>query len=132
MNFNKYRQKDTIQLIGCCADVYKENEDGELIDLLICKDASWMSQKPIHAKAENFDFENYVLGCLKDICCSVSKATDICICGNTLQFWATENADGYFDDNGEYYVLYSLFIEINGKTVDDEEELSELFPNFDY
>lgn len=132
MNFNKYRQEDTIQLIGCCADVYKENEDGELIDLLICKDASWMSQKPVHAKAENFDFENYVLGCLKEVCYSILKATDICICGDTLQFWARENSDGYFDNDGEYYVLYSLLIEINGKTVDDEEELSELFPNFDY
>ena len=39
MNFEKYRKLDTVKLEGIIGDVYKQNEDGELIDPIMCKDA---------------------------------------------------------------------------------------------
>ena len=34
MNFEKYRELDTIKLHGISADIFQENEHGELIDPL--------------------------------------------------------------------------------------------------
>jgi len=58
-------------------------------------------------------------------------ASDLIICGDTIQFTNQENGDGYTDKNGEYYSTYVLDIQINGISV-NEDDLHELFPNFEY
>ena len=120
-NFAKYRKQDLIQFIGCFADVYKENEQGELIDSICCKDASWLSEKPITAISEDFNFEGYILDVLNKHFCTEIKENDVCICGNLLMFWIQENEDGYDDDNGEYFVEYSVRLSINGISVEEED-----------
>lgn len=52
MNFEKYRELDTIKLHGISADIFQENEHGELIDPLRGKDADWLTGKSTLAKAE--------------------------------------------------------------------------------
>lgn len=98
---------------------------------MFCKDASWITQKAIFGKSEDFNFENYVLECLNQVCYPELKAADIAICGNCLIFWMRENEDGYFDENGEYDVEYSVSLEINGRII-QENDLVELCPNFEY
>ena len=48
-----------------------------------------------------------------------------------FHFWKQEDDDGLEDDNGKYFVSYAVSITINGKYI-DEEDLYELFPNFEY
>ena len=132
MNFEKYRAIDTIQLVGLDAAVFQENEDGELIDPICWKDADWISGKPIRARAEQFNFEEYTLNAINDHFYPELKPLDIVVCGNTLQFWIREDADGYCDEDGEYFVLYVVALKINGMIIDDEDELASLLPSFEY
>ena len=114
MNFEKYRELDTIKLHGISADIFQENEHGELIDPLRGKDADWLTGKSTLAKAENFNFEQFVLNEI-----------------NQHFINNLEDDDGLEDDNGKYFVSYAVSITINGKYI-DEEDLYELFPNFEY
>lgn len=86
MNFEKYRAVDTIQLVGLDAAVFQENENGELIDPICWKDADWISGKPVRARAEDFNFEQYVINSINDHFYPELKPQDIVICSNTLQF----------------------------------------------
>lgn len=61
MNFEKYRKFDVIKLYANLADIYKRNEKGELIDPIGCKDYSWLTPKSVFAKAEEFNFEDFIL-----------------------------------------------------------------------
>lgn len=131
INFAKYREQDLIQLVGCFADVYKENEQGELIDPICYKDAGWLTEKPITVISEKFNFENYVLDILNKHFCTEIKEQDVCICGNMLMFWVQENENGYDDENGEYFVKYSIILKINGIQV-KESDLSIICPDFEY
>ena len=132
MNFEKYRAIDTIQLVGLDAAVFQETEDGELIDPICWKDADWISGKPVRARAEGFNFEEYVVNSINDHFYPALTPRDIVVCSNTLQFWIRENADGYCDENGDYFVLYCVALKINGMIIDDEEELAALLPSFEY
>lgn len=83
------------------------------------------------AKAENFNFEQFVLNEINQHFINNLEAKDICICGSCFSFWKQEDDDGLEDDNGKYFVSYAVSITINGKYI-DEEDLYELFPNFEY
>lgn len=131
MNFEKYREFDTIKLYGISADIFQENEHGELIDPLRGKDVYWLTGKSTLAKAENFNFEQFVLNEINQHFINDLEAKDICICGSCFFFWKQEDDDGLEDDNGKYFVSYAVSITINGKYI-DEEDLFELFPNFEY
>lgn len=131
MNFEKYRELDTIKLHGISADIFQENEHGELIDPLRGKDADWLTGKSTLAKAENFNFEQFVLNEINQHFINNLEAKDICICGSCFSFWKQEDDDGLEDDNGKYFVSYAVSITINGKYI-DEEDLYELFPDFEY
>lgn len=131
VNFEKYRELDTIKLYGISADIFQENEHGELIDLLRGKDADWLTGKSTLVKSENFDFENFVLTEINQHFINDLEAKDICICGSCLSFLKQEDSDGLEDDNGKYFVSYAVSVTINGKDI-DEEDLHKLLPNFEY
>ena len=131
MNFEKYRELDTIKLHGIYGDIYQESENGELIDSMRSKDADWLTGKSVFAKSESFDFEKFVLKELNQHFINKLKPEAICICGSCFSFWKQEDDDGLEDDNGKYFVSYTVSITINGKYI-DEEDLYELFPNFEY
>lgn len=131
MEFNKYRTMDTLKLVGIIAEVYMENNEGELIDPIMCKDADWLTEKSINIKAEDFDFEKFVLNSLNKHFIEELKPEEISVCGNYLSFWKRENEEGYEDENGKYYVSYSVLIKLNGQYV-EEEDMMELFPHFEY
>ena len=131
MNFEKYRELDTIKLHGISADIFQENEHGELIDPLRGKDADWLTGKSTLAKAENFNFEQFVLNEINQHFINKLKPEAICIRDKNLSFWKQEDDDGLEDDNGKYFVSYAVSITINGKYI-DEEDLHKLLPNFEY
>lgn len=131
MNFEKYRELDTIKLHGIFADVYTPNEKGELIDPVCGKDVLWLTGKSISAKSENFDFEKFVLDGINKEFIYDLEPTDIFICGGYLYFWKREDDDGIEDQNGDYYVSYAVAVTINGKYI-DEEDLHDIFSNFEY
>lgn len=56
MNFEKYRELDTIKLHGISADIFQENKHGELIDPLRGKDADWLTGKIHIGKSGKFQF----------------------------------------------------------------------------
>lgn len=130
INFNKYRNTDTIKLVGIIADVYMENDRGEIVDILISKDVDWLTGKAINIKAENFDFENFVLNSLNENFSGL-KPEDIAISGSCLSFWRREDGDGNEDKNGKYCVSYHVSIQLNGQFI-EEEDMEKLFPNFEY
>lgn len=137
MNFEKYRKMDTIKLEGVLAEVFQETEKGELVEPSLCKDADWLTGKSVNAKAETFDFEDFVLKSLNSGFMYPLKCKDICICGSCLSFWKTEDADGEEFKSGElpkdkeYHILYTIVLKINGQNV-EEEDLHKILPNFDY
>lgn len=131
MNFEKYRKADTIKLHGIIADVYKKNEEGELIDSICSKDADWLTGKSIFVRSESFNFEQFVLNEINPHFIYDLKPKDITLYGGCLCFWIQEDADGIEDLNGEYLVSYTVAVSINGQYI-DEEDLHEIFPNFKY
>lgn len=131
VNFEKYRELDTIKLHGIYGDIYQESENGELIDSMRSKDADWLTGKSVFAKSESFDFEKFVLQELNQHFINKLKPEAICIRDKNLSFWKQEDDDGLENDNGKYFVSYAVSVTINGKDI-DEEDLHELFPNFEY
>lgn len=131
MNFEKYRKLDTVKLEGIIGDVYKQNEDGELINPIMCKDADWITGKSFNIKAEEFDFEKFVLENLNSRFINDLKPEDICICGSYLSFWKREDADGIEDEKGKFFVSYCVTIKLNGQNV-EESDMIEMFPHFEY
>ena len=128
-DISKYRIYDYFTIRGLIADVETENEQGELINYICSKDCSWI--KKTHTITENFNYAATVLEYLNS--CSDFELTnsDLIFCGDTIQFCNQENGDGYTDAHGEYFVNYTLDIQINGISV-IEEDLYELFPEFEY
>lgn len=131
VNFEKYRELDTIKLHGIYGDIYQESENGELIDSMRSKDADWLTGKSVFAKSESFDFEKFVLQELNQHFINKLKPEAICIRDKNLSFYKQENSDGLEDDNGKYFVSYAVSVTINGKDI-DEEDLHKLLPNFEY
>lgn len=131
VNFEKYRELDTIKLHGIYGDIYQESENGELIDSMRSKDADWLTGKSVFAKSESFDFEKFVLQELNQHFINKLKPEAICIRDKNLSFYKQEDSDGLEDDNGKYFVLYAVSVTINGKDI-DEEDLHKLLPNFEY
>ena len=131
MNFEKYRKLDTIKLHGVIADIYKENEKGELINPICSKDVSWLTGKSISVKSEEFDFEKFVLDEINPHFMNDLTPKDITLCSSCLCFWKQEDADGMEDPKGEYFVSYAVAVSINDQYI-DEEDLHEIFPNFEY
>lgn len=128
-DLSKYRTYDYFTIKGVIADVETENENGELINYICCKDISFIKKTCIIS--ENFDYAAFLLEYLNSCSDFELTASDLIICGDTIQFTNQENGDGYTDKNGEYYSTYVLDIQINGISV-DEDDLHELFPNFEY
>lgn len=133
-NPNKYRVYDTFTFKGIFADVMKENEEGELINLF-CKDAKWMDA-PRVCVASDLTIERktpaqYLLDTLNARYFDGLKPEDMNICGDTIQFYNRENEEGYNDENGLYYTLYGIEIIYNNMPV-EEEDLHELFPEFQW
>ena len=131
MNFEKYRKFDVIKLHANLADIYKRNEKGELIDPIGCKDYSWLTPKSVFAKAEEFNFEDFILNEINRNFLTDVEPKDMQICGSELHFWKQENVTGMEDAAGEYFVDYAVAITINGKCL-DEGDLSKIFPDFEY
>lgn len=131
INFEKYRKFDVIKLHANLADIYRKNEKGELIDPIGCKDISWLTQKTVFAKAEEFNFEDFVLNEINRNFFINVEAKNIHICGSELHFWKQESVTGMEDAAGEYFVDYAVAITINGKCL-EEEDLSKIFPDFEY
>lgn len=131
VNFEKYRELDTIKLHGIYGDIYQESENGELIDSMRSKDADWLTGKSVFAKSESFDFEKFVLQELNQHFINKLKPEAICIRDKNLSFYKQEDSDGLEDDNGKYFVSYAVSVTINGKDI-DEEDLHKLLPNFEY
>lgn len=128
-DLSKYRLYDYFTIRGLIADVETENENGELINYICCKDISFI--KKTCTISENFDYAAFLLEYLNSCSDFELKESDLIICGDTIQFTNQENGDGYTDKNGEYYSTYVLDIQINGISV-NEDDLHELFPNFEY
>lgn len=128
-DLSKYRLYDYFTIRGLIADVETENENGELINYICCKDISFI--KKTCTISENFDYAAFLLEYLNSCSDFELTASDLIICGDTIQFTNQENGDGYTDKNGEYYSTYVLDIQINGISV-NEDDLHELFPNFEY
>ena len=128
-DLSKYRKYDYFTIRGLIADVETENENGELINYICCKDISFI--KKTCTISENFDYAAFLLEYLNSCSDFELTASDLIICGDTIQFTNQENGDGYTDKNGEYYSTYVLDIQINGISV-NEDDLHELFPNFEY
>lgn len=128
-DLSKYRTYDYFTIKGVFADVETENENGELINYICSKDCSWI--KKTCTISENFDYAATLLDYLNSCSDFELKESDLIICGDTIQFCNRENGDGYSDENGEYYSNYIIDIQINGISV-DENDLHELFPNFEY
>ena len=131
VNFEKYRELDTIKLHGIYGDIYQESENGELIDSMRSKDADWLTGKSVFAKSESVDFEKFVLQELNQHFINKLKPEAICIRDKNLSFYKQEDSDGLEDDNGKYFVSYAVSVTINGKDI-DEEDLHKLLPNFEY
>ena len=131
MNFEKYRKADTIKLHGIYGDIYQESENGELIDSMRSKDADWLTGKSVFAKSESFDFEKFVLQELNQHFINKLKPEAICIRDKNLSFYKQEDAEGMEDPKCEYFVSYAVAVSINGQYI-DEEDLYEIFPNFQY
>lgn len=131
INFEKYRKFDVIKLHANLADIYKENEKGELIGPIACKDTGWLTQKSVFAKAEEFNFEDFILNEINRNFLTDVEPKDMQICGSELHFWKQENVTGMEDTAGEYFVNYAVAITINGKCL-EEEDLSKIFPDFEY
>ena len=128
-DLSKYRKYDYFTIRGLIADVETENENGELINYICSKDISFI--KKTCTISENFDYAAFLLEYLNSCSDFELTASDLIICGDTIQFTNQENGDGYTDENGEYYSTYVLDIQINGISV-NEDDLHELFPNFEY
>lgn len=131
-NPNKYRVYDTFTFKGIFADVMKENEEGELIDLF-SKDAGWISG-PRVCVASDLTIERktpaqYLLDILNARYFDGLTPVDMNICGDLIQFFNQENEEGFNDKNGLYYTLYGIEIIYNDTPV-EEEDLRELFPEF--
>lgn len=127
-DLSKYRMYDYFTICGLIADVETENENGELI-YICCKDISFI--KKTCTISENFDYTAFLLEYLNSCSDFELTASDLIICGDTIQFTNRENGNGYTDKNGEYYSTYVLNIQINGISV-NEDDLHELFPSFEY
>ena len=95
------------------------------------KDADWLTGKSVFAKSESFDFEKFVLQELNQHFINKLKSEAICIRDKNLSFYKQEDAEGMEDPKGEYFVSYAVAVSINGQYI-DEEDLYEIFPNFQY
>ena len=54
---------------------------------------------------------------------------DISIHDSYLTFWKIENAYGMEDPSGEYYVHYTIEIQLNGRYI-EKEDMNYIFPRF--
>lgn len=137
---DKYRYYDYITINGIDADVYQENEHGELINPIMCKDFSYFRAVSTIAddltalyKNEWETAQNWFLTMLDENFYfeKTPIISDFCICGDTIQFWNRENANGESDTNGEYFVLYTLVVKINGIQV-EENDLHYMFVGMEW
>ena len=128
-DISKYRQYDYFTIRGLIADVETENEQGELINYICSKDCSFI--RKTFTITENFDYSATVIEYLNSVSDFELTDSDIVICGDTLQFCNQEDGEGFTDKNGKYFVNYVLTVQINGIDV-NEDDLHELFPNFEY
>ena len=132
VDFSKYREVDTVRIQGLSGDVFQENEDGELINPISYKDAGWAKQETQTTDLYSFDFEQFVLSAIENnFYYDEVTPGDIAICGGALCFWVQEDDNGYPDDAGDYFVSYAIALYINNTMV-EEDDLAELFPNFQY
>lgn len=97
----------------------------------VVRTADWLTGKSVFAKSESFDFEKFVLQELNQHFINKLKPEAICIRDKNLSFYKQEDAEGMEDPKGEYFVSYAVAVSINGQYI-DEEDLYEIFPNFQY
>ena len=144
MDFEKYRKLDmskldAIELESMITDIFQQLEDDEdLIDIVARKDIDWLPRRRVYAKAEEFDFEKFILNSMNS-CGFMNplECKDIFIRGDVISddgyifFWKRENEERKEEKNGKNYVRYSAVLKINGQNV-EREDLCNIFPNFKY
>lgn len=125
INLDKYRIYDYLTLQGIDAIVEQENTEGELVNHVMCKSASWIKRNFVLPAG----FNEYARWCVDELnqqLCTNLTVADIMPCDDYLEFTIQENADGYPDENGNYFTTYVVQLKINGVPV-DESDLQEMF-----
>ena len=134
INYDNYRGMDTLVLSPVFAEVYEENELGELIDPIngyaLSEHIYEKSEMMTHTQLEKLDVQRWIYDHLESKF-YIDSFTDISICGATLHIWQREDKDGVVCKNGDYYVDYMFELYINGIRV-GEDDLNELCPNFEW
>jgi len=126
MDFAKYRDKDIVKLIGIKGMVYHKSDIDKLI---FCKDADFLTGRTEFVHAEDFDFCKYVVDTINQLSLEPTYTEDISIHDSYLTFWKIENAYGMEDPSGEYYVHYTIEIQLNGRYI-EKEDMNYIFPRF--
>lgn len=126
-----FKIMDSVELKGVTAYIHKKNELGKLVDLNLCKSVDWITGGSREVRAENFNFEKFAIDSINACFVEELKCSDISICDSYLAFWKQENAEGYEDEDGEYYVNYVVAIELNEKSI-EEDDMQKIFPHFNY
>ena len=134
-NYEKYRILDTLHLVPLYAEVFKENEQGELIDCVntFSLRALDMEKKSYfsHKELEGFDIQQWIYDFITTKIQGIDCYQYISICGGNIQVWQQEDEDGAYNERGKYFTLYTWQLKLNSITV-VEDDLNELCPNFDW
>lgn len=137
---DKYRLYDYIHIQGVDAEIFKENEQGELINPINYKDFSYFRAVSTIAGDLTVLHNNEYIATSEWFVTMMNdkfyfhrpvKITDFQICGETIQFWNQENANGDSNKNGEYSVLYAVTVKINNIQM-DENDLQYLFAEMEW
>ena len=134
-DYERYRVLDTLQLVPLYGEVFKENEQGELIDCVntfSMRDFDWGKTSYFsHKEMEGFDIQQWIYDFITTKIHGIDCYQYISICGGTIQVWQQEDENGEYHERGKYFTLYSWQLKLNNITV-VEEDLNTLCPNFDW